>query len=42
MLPIMETEYNFWMTERIVEVYDENTDANYTLNQYNVKMGMPR
>ncbi|PIK34518.1 hypothetical protein BSL78_28656, partial [Apostichopus japonicus] len=42
MLPIMEQEYTFWMSERTVEVYDENTDANYTLNQYNVRMGMPR
>ncbi|XP_071957606.1 trehalase-like [Antedon mediterranea] len=33
-------EYNFWMTNRNVTITVDG--ANYTLNNYNVKMGMPR
>ncbi|XP_030833621.1 trehalase [Strongylocentrotus purpuratus] len=39
-LPDLEIEYQFWMTDRAIDI---TKDANvYTLNRYNVNMGMPR
>eukprot|EP00057_Strongylocentrotus_purpuratus_P027221 XP_011681695.1 PREDICTED: trehalase [Strongylocentrotus purpuratus] len=38
-LPDLEIEYQFWMTDRAIDI---TKDANvYTLNRYNVNMGMP-
>ncbi|XP_069470509.1 trehalase [Ambystoma mexicanum] len=37
---LLEKEYEFWMTNRSVEV--EMNGRNYTLNRYNVQVGEPR
>ncbi|XP_054760033.2 trehalase-like [Lytechinus pictus] len=39
-LPDLETEYQFWMTNRSIDITKESNV--HTLNRYNVYMGMPR
>ncbi|KKA30799.1 hypothetical protein TD95_003669 [Thielaviopsis punctulata] len=39
-LPLLEKEYNFWMTNRSVAIHLGN--STYTLNQYNVDNTQPR
>ena len=42
LLPILEQEYSFWMSNRTVEVQKPGSEEMHLLNRYDVFMGKPR
>ncbi|XP_072049491.1 trehalase-like [Amphiura filiformis] len=42
LLPTLEKEYSFWMSNRTVQVQKPGSDESHLLNRYDVFMGKPR
>ena len=42
LLPTLEQEYSFWMSNRTVEVQKPGSEEMHLLNRYDVFMGKPR